>query len=957
MPVQFTHPGYLLLLPPLVAAAWWLGRGSLAHLGEARRRGALILRGVVLLLLVLALSGLQVVHTHHALCTVFALDVSASVPEDLQRQALDYVRQACRGMRKSDTAALVVFGGDACVEVPPEAAPKISRLYSRPSRSRTDLAAALRLAMASFPPGTARQIVLLSDGNENLGRALDQALGCKSAGIRIHTVALRAPVANEALIERTTLPAQVKQGEPFEVKVVCSATRPASGRLRLFRNGMYVAERAVSLTPGKSLVSFRESTPDPGFYTYEAQLTAGPDTIPENNRGLGFVQVRGKPRVLVLAGAPQNAQSLVRALSGQHIAVTLAGPAGVPTSLPEWRGWDAVVLCDIPAYQMAPEQMLMLQSYVRDLGGGFAMLGGEEGFGAGGYFRTPVEEVLPVGTEIRKHKILPSLAVLLIMDTSGSSGMPIDGVEMVRLEAEAAVQVVQTMQAVDQIGVIVSGEGVNLLYPMQFATNPGAVAAQMRSMAAGGGGIYCQPAMELAFRVMRGVKARYRHVIMLADGSDCDEQGGCDALAALMAQNKITFSTVSFGQGPHTQFLQEIAALGGGRSYLALHAYDLPRIFTKDAMLASKSLLVEEPFRPRGDAGDDILRGLDPGTMPPLLGYVATTPKDTATVALETPHDDPLLAHWQYGLGRSVAFTSDAQAHWAAHWLGWPGYAQFWSQAVRWMLMRSAPGNLDLALEQRGDGCVVSVEAAGAGGEYRNFLDLRARVVSPDYRPQVVPLQQTAPGRYEGEFPTPEVGAYLVTVTEGKKQGTQSAGLAIPYPPDYRDLQPNDALLAQLADATGGQREPAPESVFGGPRDLARTPQDIWGLLLLLAALLWPADIALRRLVITPAQVLGGLAAGLRRVRLGLPSWGRSAPATHEPTLGRLLAGRQERRTQTRQSTGIRLEQAEPAPTAATPAEAPPARPNEPRPPAPSPEGETALSRLKAAKQRAREKR
>jgi hypothetical protein len=622
--------------------------------------------------------------------------------------------------------------------------------------------------------------------------------------------------------------------------------------------------------------------------------------------------------------------------------VTLAG----------WRDWDAVVFSEVPAMAMTPDQMLMAQSYVRDLGGGFGMLGGEEGFGAGGYFKTPIEETLPVDMAIRKQKVFPSLAVMLIMDTSGSSGMPIDGKEMIRLEAEAAIQVVETMQDIDQLGVIVSGEATDVIAPIRYARNKSAIASDVSRMAPGGGGIYCRPSMELAYRLMKPVKARSKHIIMLADGSDCDEQPGCEALAAQMKRDKITFSTVSFGIGPHTPFLEQVATAGGGKFYAATRANDLPRIFTKDAMLASKSLLIEEQFRPRADASDEMLRGIDLDSMPPLLGYVATSPKSLASVPLTTHRNDPLLASWRYGLGRSVAFTSDAEPRWAAHWLGWSGYGKFWSQAVRWMLKRGQAGNWQTTVEEdRGEGR-VTVEAFDEKGAFANFLDLEAHIVGPDLKPQTVRLDQTAPGRYAQTFPVREVGAYLVTVTSrgGGGAAGNTTGVVVPYPPEYRDLKPNEFLLTQLAETTGGRLDPAPEQIYGGPRRSARYPQEVWTWLVLLAALLWPIDVAIRRLVIDSAQV----AAVARRVRVGAEeSWQtlrrrRRVAPVHQPTLGRLLHSQEQRRPEPPP-----VWTAPPATDAETPSPPPVTKSTPAPPPDAEPEGD-ALSRLKAAKRRAR---
>ncbi len=477
--------------------------------------------------------------------------------------------------------------------------------------------------------------------------------------------------------------------------------------------------------------------------------------------------------------------------------------------------------------------------------------------------------------------------------------------------------------------------------------------------------------MQKAYELMQPVEARIKHIIMLADGSDCDEQEGCLEIAARMQKQKITFSTVSFGLGPHTAFLERVAHVGGGNFYLATRANDLPRIFTKDAMLASKSLLVEEPFKPKADPSAEILRGLDLDSMPPLLGYVATSPKPLASLPLETHKDDPLLATWRYGLGRSVAFTSDAQARWAAHWLGWSGYGKFWSQAVRWMLMRSRPTNWQTTVEEdRGIGR-VTVEVMDDQGGFVNFLDLDAHIVGPDLKVETLRLEQAAPGRYTQEFPVRDVGAYLVTVSRQSEteRKSQTAGILVPYPPEYRDLKPNEFLLTQLADTSGGHVDPPPESIYGGQREAARYPEEVWILLVSFAAMLLVADVAVRRIVIETSQVTGAarrVQDQIGRVWAGLRGEGRVKPV-HEPTLGRLLGGRKKRRAEepTRSTGGISEQPLLPSDKAHDAEEAQPPIDVSPTAPAAPPEQETAgaepaeqptdaLSRLKAAKRRAR---
>ena len=866
MGVAFTNPWYLAALPPLAAFFWWIGRDSLAGLSRGRRRAALGLRIFAAALLVFALAGLQAVYRTRAMGVVFVLDVSRSLPPETTKQGLDYIARAVEKMRPEDRAALVVFGGEPSLECSPTARPSIPVIHSRPPADDTDIAAALRLAFAVLPQRCGKRIVLLSDGIETRGDSLDQALSAQAMGIEISTVTLARKPTREVMLEEASAPSQVRVGEPFELRAVASATTATSAVLRTYRDGAPVQSRAVTLAPGKNVLALTQSVDVPGFHRYEVLLDSDADTYAENNRALTFATVRGKPSLLYVDGDASMAAPLRQALTERDIAVDVVGLAGVPKTAAEMAAYDAVLFSEVPAMALHPDQMKLIKSSVSDLGVGFGMIGGEYGFGAGGYFKTPIEETLPVNMSIRKFRVLPAAAVVLVMDTSGSTGMVQGGLPKIRLESEAAITTAESLQDQDQIAFIVSGEGVTLLAPLRRAEYRDAIARDASRMQSGGGGIYCRPALEMAYSIMLGAEARTKHVVLLADAADCDEQEGCVAMAAAMYRKGITTTTVGFGgaQDPHVKFLKMVAAAGGGGFYLASAGYQLPRIFTRDILLSSRSLLVEEPFRPHVRPHETVA-GIDWKATPPLLGYVATSPKPLASVPLETPQGDPLFAAWRYGLGRSVAFTSDAKARWAARWLGWDGYGKFWPQAVRWMMRLGKDTGIQPTVRiDRGEG-TISVDALTPSGQFRDFLKLKANIVAPDARTAAVEMRQTAPGHYEAKFYAGTVGQYIVTIAD-KGAPVATSGAAVPFPPEYRRLDPDLHLLHELARRTGGTPDLKPDRAFR-PGPPTRFPQDLWKWLLAIALVLWPFDIALRRLIINWAQAVEALSAVRARLR------------------------------------------------------------------------------------------
>ncbi|MCX7683565.1 MAG: glutamine amidotransferase [Anaerolineae bacterium] len=390
-----------------------------------------------------------------------------------------------------------------------------------------------------------------------------------------------------------------------------------------------------------------------------------------------------------------------------------------------------------------------------------------------------------------------------------------------------------------------------------------------------------------------------------------------------------------------------LAESGGGRYYPALSMEDVPQIFVKEAMEAVGSYIVEEPFYPLPAGTTDILRGIDPLALPPLLGYNGTTPKQTAHVALVSERGDPLLAQWQYGLGRAVAWTSDLKGQWAVEWVGWERFNAFVAQLVGWTLPRP---DESLQVTTRLDGAEVhlKVDSADQSGRPRDLLETRATLVGPRLVTQTVPLEQTAAGRYEGRTTVSEPGTYLIHIvqydTKGEPVAQQTAGLVVPYSPEYQRTGQGTTLLNELVRATGGRVLEAPEMAFAPMHQPVTRARPLWPALLLTAALLFPFDVGARRLRITKAD-LRSLGAWIRE---RIPRRGKVAQRWAGPVvLGDLFQARERaRRRGPRPSEGA----------GAVPHLTPPPQPPvaAPSPPSAAEAEEDTLARLRRARERAR---
>ncbi len=855
MPLEITNPIALALLA-FVIFIFYLTRNTRSMASPTRRKLSLLIRALVFLLVATSLIGLGMIDYEESLSVMFLIDVSDSLPRESVEEAINYVNKAVKNMKEGDTAGVIAFGSEAYVEMPPQDKLRLSEILSQPPTYSTNIAQAIRVALASFPPEASKRIVILSDGQETLGRAREEAVLAKSLGVEISALPMSFQLDQEALLEEMIAPQVVKVDEPFQVKLVVQSLKNTKGRLKLYRDDLFLGEQEVGLTSGKTVFTIPQTLEEGGFHTFEAQLEADDDTLSENNRAMGFTQVLGEPRILYITGDLNSSPSLADVLQAQDIAFDRRGLSDFPSNIAELQNYDAVILDNVSALNLSNEQMRAIQSYVRDLGGGLLAVGGPNSFGMGAYYRTPLEEALPVDADIRQRMVMPSLAIMLIIDKSGSMSGYGGGVTKLELAKEAAISVVELLEDRDRVGLISFSGNFEWTVPMQPASDRRNIAQEISTLVSGGG-TEMYPPMVAAYEKLRNSEAKVKHVIILSDGQS--QPGDFEGIVDRMAEDNISVSTVAVGRDADVLLMRSIARWGKGRYYYTEDPYTIPRIFTMEALMASRSLIVEKTFQPKVTTFSQILRGLELGDLPNLRGYVATSPKPTAEVLLISPDDDPILAIWRYGLGKAVAFTSDAQPRWAIEWLNWEDYSKFWSQVVRWGIRQSISGNFMATVRaEQGEG-KLTIDAVDDKGEFINFLSTKATVIKPDKKGKTLQIKQTGPGRYEGMFPIEETGIYLINV-EGKEGdrsvGARVVGLAIPYPPEYKKFGLNSGLLADITRAAGGQILTSEAKVFSheGLWGMKRI-QPLWPLLISLAIILFIFDVASRR-VILPAGYL-----------------------------------------------------------------------------------------------------
>ena len=898
MGLSFATPFWLWLGLPAIGLTLLLSRAARHHLSRVRRALALGVRLLILSAVILALAGLQVVVPVDRLTTVFVVDLSDSVGDEGRDSALRFVRDALREKPAGDRAGIVAFGRDALVERLPAEEAELERIASVPVRSATDIGSALRLAAAIFPDATQKRIVLVSDGNDTTGRGQSEAALAAARGIQVETRAVGLGEAEEVLVERLRTPTTARVGEQIEAEVSVRSTVRQPVTVRLFGDGNQIGAQRVVLEAGSNRVVFRTRATEAGFHAFRAMVEAGRDTFGQNNRADSNTIVKGEPRILVVAGDTAVAGNLVAALRGERRHVTQVLPEALPADLPGLATYDSVVLVDTPAQRLTPARMRALQVYTRDLGRGLVMIGGPQSYGAGGYTKTPLEETLPVEMDVRNRKKDPEVALVVVLDKSGSmaachcntvpgdlgGGMVMGGTPKVDIGKEAILRAVAALTERDELGVVAFDENAHWAIHTAPLGQVGDVEEQIAGIRADGQtNLYA--GLSEAVGSLEKATATRRHVILLSDG--WSQNGDYEGLLARMKAAGITLSTVGAGSGS-SEVLALLAERAGGRHYRAENPSSIPDIFLKETQQISGQQIVEEPFFPIQTASSPILRGLEQG-LPQLLGYNGTTPKAAAQTVLVTARDDPLLAQWQYGLGRSVAWTSDATGRWARNWIAWRGFNRFFSQLVGWTFPGEETRGIEAELVTQGDETRLRLESVEEDGTPRNFYETLVTLVAPDLRATAVRLQQIGPGVYEASLGTISPGAYALRVIQTKRGASalgRTIGLVAPTPAEYRVLGVNDRLLASLRTATGGREVAAARDVWRHDLRATSVAMDLWPWLLLIALLLWPLDVALRRVSVTRRDL--SLARAWARDRLR----GRGA-AQPVQSVGELLAAKE----------------------------------------------------------------
>lgn len=837
----------------LLEFALWLR----AAWNKKGRRMFGIMRLCLILLLILSLPDLHISFGSGRETTLFVVDVSDSMSGNME-EISNTLTLALKNLPKGTRAGIIAFGSDARVEQFISHDIHFNGMETTPISGGTNIENAIKTAVSMFPSGDRARMILLTDGMENEGRASDAASLLSDHRISLKVLSYSHNSQDEVLISSVKVPTKLTVGDDFQTQITVESNTATDAVLSLYSGDTLMAKKDVSLTPGTNRFVFKDTLKKSGLTSYRAVIEPVDDTETVNNEYITFTQAEEAKEILLIEGKRGEAAAFEKLLAAANIPYHLTQPQTAPKDLIRLKHYSSIILENVHADDLSSGFLSIVQAYVND-GGGLIAIGGDNSFALGNYPNSPLEDILPVNSELEGENQTEETAMALVIDHSSSMDAGDSHYSRLRLAKEAAVSALDTLRETDSIGVLAFNDSYDWVVPFTKVGDEENKDSISRSIAGiqinGGTSIY--PAVKEAVNQLKEQDtAKYKHIILLTDGEDGFTQ--YKDLYEKMEDENITLSTVAVSEGADTKLLQSMAENGGGRYYYTDISTDIPRIFAQEVYLSKDSYLINKPFDLTITGREqEIAQCLFPENENPIFqGYIATSLKYTASSILESDASDPILALQQYGLGVTAAFTSDVTGEWSREFSGKTCFADFWKKLIR---RCSSPS------ESKGEGNLTVTAQAGKADftyqydikneydrQHRSFI---AQCTGEDGSTFTVPLSASENGIFKGSAQLPDNQAYTVSITcidpfssaLTTSETMLTSAFASTYSREYQLYNSEDTTIDELIRQTNAQIIEGNHDFYTGELAAKTAARSLTTIFLLLAAFLFLIDIAMRR--------------------------------------------------------------------------------------------------------------
>jgi Mg-chelatase subunit ChlD len=797
-----------LLLVPL-AAAWWIW--------PLPGRWLRALRAVIFLLIVLALAQLAIKLPDRAGTAMVVADRSESLPANAAAAEKEIIGLLHKSMGPRDQLGVVSFGRDAAIEQSPQRG-EFSGFTAQVGGDHSRLNEALESALSLMPPDGGGRILVLSDGKWTGKNPASAAARAAGRGVAIDYRLLTRPQVGDVAIQSFLTPSSVRSGQAFALNVWVQTPADQEIRYQLRRGDEIISAGTKTISAGRSRLMFRDRATQPGVNEYVVTIQgAQDDPVPENNTARALVGVEGARPLLIVSSAGESS-GLVKLLRAGGVEVVGKTPPQCQWSLEALSQYSAVLLENVPAGQIGRTGMETLAAWVEETGSGLAMTGGQKAYGPGGYFKSPLERVMPVSMEMRKEHRKLSVAVVVALDRSGSMSMPAGGGRIkMDLADLGTVQVLDLLSPMDEIGVFAVDTTPHEVVPLGTVEKNLSYRNEILGIGSMGGGIYIYEALVASARMISTAQAQTKHIILFADAADSEQSMHYEEIVDKLREAGVTISVIGLGtdHDSDSNLLKDIALRGGGECYFSNDPDEIPRIFAQDTFTIARSTFIDQPTTFQITAGYSLL-GAPPASTPPTLGgYNLCYLRPQANIAAVTTDEykAPVVASWNAGNGRVLCYLGEADGKFSGDLAQWNQAGEFYATLARWVegVHQPLPDELLLTQEIRDGVCLVQLHLDPARKAELFSALPRVRVLHgmPGAAPakETITLQWKNADLLEAVIPIAGRETVLNTVEIAGQPAVTLPAACLPYSPEYAPEQAGRGAttLAQIATTTGGR--------------------------------------------------------------------------------------------------------------------------------------------------------
>ena len=850
----------LLVVAIIILIIEWIIYHIQVHSGKKKQ--FLVVRGILLAVILLAISGVSITKKQKKIETIFLVDVSDSMSGNLT-EVEKYLKTNLALMPKKHQAGVVAFGKNSSVEQFISSRKDFAGISGSTVTTATNIERGVTAACSMFHDGVTKRLVLITDGCENEGSLSLAASMMKNSDVELLVIHMDDTVVqnDEVYIDGLDTPSVIHVGDHYNITVSIKSNVETDALLTLYSGRTSKGQKKIHLTKGSNQFIFEDMGAEGAIAQYKAVIEPDKDTLSVNNTYVTFSQIEAQPKVLIVEGKGKNAEEFEKVLTAANIGYDTVSPGAVPVSLSQLITYKAIITIDAYYDDFRDGFASNLEAYVKDYAGGYICIGGDNSFALGRYRNTELEEILPVYMDPEGEREIPKMAMVMVIDQSGSMASPSEDdttVTGLDLAKQAAVSGVRELRETDEVGVLAFDDKYNWTVPITRADDTDAIEDKIRTIGNGGGtSIY--PALEEAYAKLLKSDAKLKHIILLTDGQD--EFSDYDALLSQINDAGITVSCVAVGSESDRNRLKMISDNCGGRFYYTDINNSIPRIFAKEVYLSTNEYLINEEFYPEITSNNQILEGVMDEGCPALLGYIASRPKERADVILTSPKGDPVLSTWQCGLGRTVAWNSDATNEWTAAYGAWENYPLLWSNIIHYCMTDNDLSGDDLDIVSSGNSASIIYETAEAD---KNTV-VTAAVSDENGNTKEITLDPMKPGSYQAEIEAEDIGIYNINIR--KKNGDKvvknyNTAFAKQYSPEYR-FNDNFGELDRFVKQVDGRNIKFEDDVFkaDAKKVSGKIPLTVFLIILSMGLLLF--DIVIRRFSVDVAGNIKAAVTGI----------------------------------------------------------------------------------------------